>query len=290
LVETVAALSLTRNEKGALFAFALAARMAIIGRFGLRGSNVVDGVAHAVLGSVTTLVLASIALRIFSSRTAGIIAGVLAGLNPLLWPVAGAPREPTFLLLWLSSGFLLIVAVDRPSSGCGLLAGLALALAALVRPSVIIFVPLLAAPLFDRRFPSAIRRALAGSAIFGFCLIFIAGTLRKATLYPAGLPVVDRPGLVAGLVGWARWHASSSEIVPVTAVWCLALAAFAFLGFIAAGRRGVQAIAIAVLALSIVSPGEAFASVLDRTVYWDPIFLLYASAGISRLAAWPLIG
>ena len=232
--------------------------MALVGRLGFHGSHVEEGVSSAVIGSAATLVLASIAVRIFSSRKTGIVTGALAALNPVFFL---PPREPLFQLLWLSSGFLLIVSVDRPSSGCGLLAGVALALAAVVCSSAIIFGPLLAAPLFDRRFPSAIRRALAGSAIFGFGLVFLPATIGKAISYPTG-------------------GAPPSAIVLIPAVWCLALAALASLGFIAADRHGVRILAVAALALSFVSRGAAYGS---------PILILYASAGISRLTARPVI-
>jgi 4-amino-4-deoxy-L-arabinose transferase-like glycosyltransferase len=173
--------------------------------FGHPGAIVYDKVVNAILGALATLVLASIALRAFRSRRAARITGVLAAVHPgFLILSTDVQSEPLFLLLLLCSGFLLLVAVDRPSSGCGAAAGAALALAALTRPWALALAPLLASPLLDRRFPPAIRRVLAGSALFGFALVLLPWTIRNAIRFRAFLPVSDGGGM-ALYQGHSEW-------------------------------------------------------------------------------------
>jgi len=240
---------------------------------------VFDRVANAVLGSAAVLVLASLGGRIFHSRRAGLVAGGLAALDPaFLLFSADVQSEPLFLLLGLASMFLLLVAVDRPSSGCGLLSGMALALAALTRPSALVLAPLLSAPLFDRRFPPPIRRVLAGSALFGFCVVLAPWTIRNAIRYRAWIPSSDGNGLVF-------YQGHSDWVVVVSAAWYASLALFALRGFGGARRRGVRFVAIAVLVLSLLVHVATLVSFRYRAVYWDPALILYAGAGISRVVA-----
>ncbi|HET9792979.1 MAG TPA: hypothetical protein VFS34_00855 [Thermoanaerobaculia bacterium] len=151
-----------------------------------------DRAANAVLGALAALVLASIAGRVAQSLPAARIAGFAAAVYPPFLVLGVDPQsEPLCLVLLLVAGFLLLVSVDRPSSGCALFAGGALALAALTRPSVLPLGILLAAPLFDRRFPFAVRRALAASALFGFGVVLLPWTVRNAVRFHAVLPVSD---------------------------------------------------------------------------------------------------
>ena len=66
--------------------------------------------------------------------------------------------------------FLIRVTVSRPSSGMGLAAGGALAMAAVFSPAALLFVPVFTLPLADRRYPPAVRRALSGSAFLGLAI------------------------------------------------------------------------------------------------------------------------
>ena len=75
--------------------------------------------------------------------------------------------EPLFVLLLLCSGYLLLAAADRPSSNLADRGRRRLALAALTRPSALALAPLLAAPLFDRRWPRRARGQVAASAAPG---------------------------------------------------------------------------------------------------------------------------
>lgn len=156
----------------------------------------VDKLWNALLGSLAVLVLAGLARRMFPGRVA-LAVGILAALHPpLLHLCSDVESEPLFLLLLLIAAFLLLTAGDRPSSGLALLAGGALGLAALTRPTALALAPLLAAPLADRRFPFRIRASLAASA--GLGLLFAVGpwTLRNALRFHAFLPVNDGGGQV----------------------------------------------------------------------------------------------
>ena len=64
--------------------------------------------------------------------------------------------------------FLLRAAMRRPSSNAAVLAGACLALAAWAYPPALAAIPLLAAPLVDRRWPLRARMHLAASELLGF--------------------------------------------------------------------------------------------------------------------------
>lgn len=152
-------------------------------------------VANAATMSLAVLVLAAIAARLFRHRGAGLAAGILAALDPSLAQVSiDLQSEPLFLLLLCASGFLLLAAVDRPSSGLGAAAGVCLGLAALTRPSAIAVAPLLAAPLADARYPVRIRAHLAASGILGFVLSVAPWTVRNAIVFHEFIPISDVGG------------------------------------------------------------------------------------------------
>lgn len=150
---------------------------------------------NALLGAGAPLLIAVIALRVFRSRGAGVLAGVGGALDPSLILVSSdVQSEPLFLVLLLAAGFLLLVCVDRPSSNSGVLAGVALGLSALTRPSAIALVPLLLAPLADRRYPARARLHLAASALLGFALSVGPWTVRNFVVYRELLPISDAGG------------------------------------------------------------------------------------------------
>jgi len=176
------------------------------------GAVAYDKIVNGVLGSAMVLVLASIALRLFGSLRAARIAGVLAAIHPgFVILCTEVQSGPLFLLLLVTAGFLLLVSVDRPSSGCAVGAGVALAFAALTRPWALFLAPLLAAPLFDHRFPRRIRRVLAGSAVFGLTLALLPWSVRNAIRYRAWIPVNDGGGMVLyqGHSDWAVRYAAA---------------------------------------------------------------------------------
>jgi 4-amino-4-deoxy-L-arabinose transferase-like glycosyltransferase len=152
--------------------------------------------ANAVLGSLSVLLLAAVAGRLFHRRRVTLAVGVAAAADPAsVLTTTDVQSEPLFVFLLLAAGFLLIVAVDRPSSNFGLFSGAALAAAALTRPSALALAPLLCAPLCDRRYPKRARGHLAASALLGFGLALAPWTIRNAIVYRELLPVNDFAGI-----------------------------------------------------------------------------------------------
>jgi hypothetical protein len=156
---------------------------------------VVAKCASAVLGSFAVVILAAIGARLFRRRGYGVAAGVGAALDPsLVLVTTDVQSEPLFLLLLLSAGFLLLVAVDRPSSTLALVAGVLAGLAILTRPSALLVAPLLAAPLFDRRWPPRMRAHLASAGVLAAVLSLAPWTIRNLFVYRELVLVSDVGG------------------------------------------------------------------------------------------------
>jgi hypothetical protein len=154
-------------------------------------------VANAALGAAGCLLLAALSARLFRRRAVALATGVVAALCPGLVVLAiDVQSEPLYIVLVAGAGFLLLVAVDRPSSNLALAAGALTALAALTRPSALALAPLLAAPLGERRYPMRARAHLAGSALLGFALTLGPWTLRNALVFHELIPVHDGAGIV----------------------------------------------------------------------------------------------
>jgi len=267
--EGAVAISLPRREKLVLVAVAILARAAAaflaVSTWRIGG----DRAANVALGSLAVLVLASLAGRVAQSLSAARVAGGAAALYPpLLILPGGSGTGALLLLLIVAAAFLLLVSVDRPSSGCALFSGASLALAVLVRPSALALAPLLTAPLLDRRFPVPVRRALAGSALFGLVVV---------ALPAAALGAASFPGLLPFRGGEALSRHSPAISIPSAAGYS-ALAATAAAGWLFSIRRGVAATALAAIALTGIVVLATHAAREDRVVFWDPVLLVYAAA------------
>ncbi|HYV40824.1 MAG TPA: glycosyltransferase family 39 protein [Thermoanaerobaculia bacterium] len=152
-------------------------------------------IANAALGALAVLILADLSARIFRRRGLALATGVVAAVHPgFVFLSTDIQSEPLFLFLLLSAGWLLLVSADRPSSNMALLAGAASGFAALTRPSALALAPLLAAPLFDRRYPLRARGHLAGSALLGFLSVLAPWVLRNAVVYRELVPINDAGG------------------------------------------------------------------------------------------------
>ncbi len=163
--------------------------------------------ANVALGSVAVLMLAALSARVFRSRRIALATGVAAALAPGLVLIASdVQSEPLFLVLLLAAAFLLLAAVDRPSSTLALLAGGALGLSALTRPTSLALVPFLLAPLADRRYPFRVRSHIAGAALLGVLFSVGPWTLRNAVVFHEIIPVSDADGraFYEGNSVWAR--------------------------------------------------------------------------------------
>ena len=121
--------------------------------------------------------------------------GFAAAVHPaFLLTSSDIQSEPLFLALLLFAGFLLIAAVDRPSTSLAIVAGLTTALAALTRSSGLALAPFLLAPLLDRRYPFRARAHLAAAALVGFLFGLAPWTLRNAIVFGEFIPVNDAAG------------------------------------------------------------------------------------------------
>jgi 4-amino-4-deoxy-L-arabinose transferase-like glycosyltransferase len=153
-------------------------------------------VANALLSGLSVLLLAALSAHLFRSRRVALGTGLAAALDPgLVLHATDIQSEPLFLVLLIAAVYALLGSADRPSSNLGVLAGVALALAALTRPSALALAPLLAAPLWDRRWPPRARLHLAGSALLGFVLALAPWTVRNALVYRELVPVNDFAGV-----------------------------------------------------------------------------------------------
>src|SRR5262245_57668126 len=148
--------------------------------------------ANAVLGASGVLLLAALSARLFRRKPVALATGALAAVDPaLVFTSADVQSEPLFILFLLAAAFLLSVCLDRPSSNAGVLAGGALALAALTRPTALALIPFLLVPLAGRRWPLRVRGHLAGSTLLGFLLLIAPWSIRNALVYRELVPVSD---------------------------------------------------------------------------------------------------
>jgi hypothetical protein len=153
-------------------------------------------IANAVLGAVAVLLLVALSLRIFRSRTVALATGAIAALNPSFLLICDdIQSEPLFLVCLLGSAYLLLAAVDRPSSNLAVAAGVALGLAALTRSTAVAFCLLLLSPLADRRYPTRVRGHLAAAALLGFVVALVPWTLRNYVRFHEWIPISDAGGL-----------------------------------------------------------------------------------------------
>jgi hypothetical protein len=186
------------------------------------------------------------------------------------------------ILLLAVAGFLLLVTVDRPSSGCGVAAGAALGGAVLIRPAAGILAVLLLSPLLDRRFPGPIRRVLAGSALFGLAAVVAAGWVRNGMSGGIGHPGwvevgIARPG------GGAFENSSPATISFASLLGLGVVVAAGAFGWFKSERRGVRLVALAALGLAISFSAAGRAQTLGIPLA-AIVLALYSAGGIARVA------
>ena len=161
------------------------------------GSVAAARLVTAAAGSLVPVLLAVLSARLFRRRGLAIATGFVAAIHPtFVLTSSEIQTEPLFLVFLLASGYLLLAATDRPSSNLAVLAGAALALAALTRSSALGLVPLLAAPLVDSRYPRRVAMHLALSGLLGFGMVLAPWTARNALVFHELIPVNDGAGYV----------------------------------------------------------------------------------------------
>jgi 4-amino-4-deoxy-L-arabinose transferase-like glycosyltransferase len=144
--------------------------------------------AQALLSAATVWLVAALARRLFGPG-AGLAAGLLAAVDPLLFLFVATPLTET-LYTFLAAGFLLLAA---PPAGPvrGLAAGLAAGAAALTRPVVAGFALLLPAWRLAR--PGG--RMAAALMAAGFCLLLGPWVARNWAALGEFVPLTTRGGL-----------------------------------------------------------------------------------------------
>ena len=154
--------------------------------------------ANALLGALSALLLSALAARIFRApRRGGRRRARRGARSGLVWMTTDIQSEPLFILLILSAGFLLLVAVRpaRPRT----LAVLSGAFLALRRPHSAVRADPCSSPRSRRSAIAAIRlRArghLTASALLGFLLGLGPWTIRNALVYHEFVPVNDFAGI-----------------------------------------------------------------------------------------------
>lgn len=164
-------------------------------------------VAGAAAASCVPLLLAALSARLFGRRGIAIATGLAAAVHPsFVLLAADIHSETIFLPVLLAAAYLLLAAVDRPSTSLALGAGVLLAAAALVRPSALALAPFLLGPLWDRRYPLRARGHLAAAALLGFVGALAPWTVRNALLFHELIPVSDSAGsaFFDGNTDWAN--------------------------------------------------------------------------------------
>lgn len=230
--------------------------------------------ANDVLGALGALLVAALSARIFGRRGLAIAAGALAALHPaLVLGSSDVQSEPLFVVLLLSSGYLLLAATDRPSSNLAVLGGVFLALAALTRFSALMLAPLLLAPLWDDRHPRRANAHIAFSALLGFGLALAPWTLQNAVVLGGRIVVNDGAGYV--------FYGPRSAVLAAGA-YMATLFLCAGIGLARAPRTGVSAFCLVFLAATML---HVILEAHGRypTASWDPVLLLYASYGAATL-------
>jgi hypothetical protein len=76
---------------------------------------------------------------------------------------------------------------------------------------------------------------------------------------------------------WADPRFRSRAVVILSAAAYPALGLLAAAGLLIARRRGVAAVALAVLAITMAVHVATIVALRYRTVYWDPVLIVYAS-------------
>jgi 4-amino-4-deoxy-L-arabinose transferase-like glycosyltransferase len=139
--------------------------LALVGGGGPASTSVpaVVKVAQAVVGAIGVLMVGVIALRLAGPRAAALAASAAAVYPPLVWIAGYALSEALFWPIGLLTAWLFDRALARPTAvPAALLCGVALGVGTLVRPALVVFLPLAALLLVTRRQPLALAMITLG--------------------------------------------------------------------------------------------------------------------------------
>ncbi len=163
-------------------------------------------VAQSLVGAVTVWLIGLIALYCAGPRAGVWAAGISAAYPPLVSLPSYALSETLYSAVALATAFVLQLAVDRPHAGrtarlgaaLGLLSGVLAGVAALIRPAMLLYLPLALVWLLLRR-----RPLLAVAMIAAATVVITPWSLRNMRVY-------DRFVLIAsegGVTFWTGNHA-----------------------------------------------------------------------------------
>jgi 4-amino-4-deoxy-L-arabinose transferase-like glycosyltransferase len=170
----------------------------------------------AVIGTGTVVLVALLGRAVTRSERAGVIAGVMAALYPMLWLPDGALMAETTYGLFLVASLLAAVALVRtPSPWRAAALGALLALAALSRGEALGLLALLVVPLAWRG--AATWRGRAGllfAAVGAFALVLAPWQARLLTTF-------DRPVLISSNASgiWIGANCPDTYYGDLTGAW-----------------------------------------------------------------------
>jgi 4-amino-4-deoxy-L-arabinose transferase-like glycosyltransferase len=149
-------------------------------------------VAQAIAGGLGILLIAALARELAGDRAARLAAVLAAVYPPLVWIAAYAFSEALFWPIGLLSAWLVSIAARRRSRRhmTGLAAGVAAGVALLVRPMVVLFLPLSAAWLLWRR-----EWRLAALFGVGAALVTVPWAVRTSLTHERFVPVASEGGV-----------------------------------------------------------------------------------------------
>jgi hypothetical protein len=155
------------------------------------------GVLHAVLGTLSVLLVYAIARAAFRRTRVALLAAALVAFYPnLISTTATLQLETVFVFLTLLTVLVMLpVAIaDRPSAGRLVAVGLLAGLVALVRPTIGLVVVALLATLLVARAPLAMLLRSVGVVLVAMLLALVPWTVRNAVRLDAFVPVATGIG------------------------------------------------------------------------------------------------
>jgi 4-amino-4-deoxy-L-arabinose transferase-like glycosyltransferase len=151
------------------------------------------GLVQAVLGALLCLAIFLFARRLFGVPVALLSAAAVAVHPLLIYMTAWVYSETLFLLLLWLALWLWAVSLQQPFSTPRLAAtGVLLGLATLVRPEVVIFMPLLLGALLLLKRVEAFRRGLV--VLAALLLVLLPWTLRNQAVHGEFVPLTTSAG------------------------------------------------------------------------------------------------
>lgn len=149
----------------------------------------------SVVGAASCVLIALLGRRLFGPGV-GLLAGLLAGFYPFFVFLASIPlTENLAILLYVALVILLLKTRDTARGTHAGAAGAVLALAALNKPTILGFLPLLAAWfLFSFRFHLARGASLLGLTLLTATLVMAPWTARNYVHFGALIPVTTQAG------------------------------------------------------------------------------------------------